>query len=125
MAPKRARDSRPEQDLLGCREAPADAGYGIQTLRCLENFHISGVPLSDDPKRIEALATIQMAAAPANREEFIDDRFMISFNWMFQGDAGTSTKAWTGFMIASSEIAVDCRVGGSAVCVAICRETVE
>ena len=58
--------NRMEEDLLGSREVPADASYGIQTMRGLENFHISGVPLSHYPELIEALAMIKMAAARAN-----------------------------------------------------------
>ena len=37
---------RVEKDLLGTLEVPADAYYGIQTLRAANNFHLSGVPLS-------------------------------------------------------------------------------
>ena len=44
---------RVEHDLLGTKEVPADAYYGIQTLRALENFHISGVPISHYPELIE------------------------------------------------------------------------
>lgn len=48
--------TRPEHDLLGDRDVPADAYYGIQTLRAQENFHITGVPVSHFPKLIIALA---------------------------------------------------------------------
>ena len=50
MTPKKGLNTRAEQDLLGTREVPANAYYGIQTLRGLENFHISGVPLSHYPE---------------------------------------------------------------------------
>ena len=40
---------RVEHDLLGEREVPAEALYGVQTLRALENFPISGVPLRSSP----------------------------------------------------------------------------
>src|SRR4051794_10515125 len=66
--PKAALSSRLEQDLLGRREVPTDAYYGIQTLRGLENFHISDVPLAHYPELIQALAMIKMAAARANRD---------------------------------------------------------
>jgi aspartate ammonia-lyase len=35
-----------EHDLLGERLVPAEVYYGIQTLRALENYHITGIPLS-------------------------------------------------------------------------------
>ena|SRR5687768_13185946 len=40
---------RMEHDFLGDREVPADAHYGIQTLRGKENFHITGMPISREP----------------------------------------------------------------------------
>ena len=57
---------RSEHDLLGEREVPWEAYYGVQTLRGLGNFNISGVPLSFCPLLIEALAMVKMAAARAN-----------------------------------------------------------
>lgn len=45
---------RVEKDLLGTLEVPADAYYGIQTLRAANNFHLSGVPLSHYPKLVVA-----------------------------------------------------------------------
>lgn len=59
---------RVEKDLLGTLEVPADAYYGIQTLRAANNFHLSGVPLSHYPKLVVALAMVKQAAADANRE---------------------------------------------------------
>ena len=44
-----------EKDLLGEKEIPADAYYGVQTARALENFQISGVPINHYPGFIEAL----------------------------------------------------------------------
>ena len=41
--------TRIEHDLLGNKDVPADAYYGVQTARALENFHISGVELRDHP----------------------------------------------------------------------------
>ena len=49
---------RLEKDLLGSLEVPADAYYGIQTLRAVRNFHLSGVPLSHFPKLVVALAMV-------------------------------------------------------------------
>ena len=37
--------TRLEHDLLGDKAVPADAYYGVQTARALENFQISGVEL--------------------------------------------------------------------------------
>src|SRR5699024_2835847 len=58
--------TRTEHDLLGDREVPADAYYGVQTLRAQENFHITDVPLSHFPRLIEALAQVKRATARAN-----------------------------------------------------------
>jgi hypothetical protein len=45
---------RIEHDFLGDREVPADAYYGIQTLRGKENFHITGMPISREPDFVKA-----------------------------------------------------------------------
>jgi len=60
--------TRKEQDLLGERDVPDDALYGIQTLRALENFPITGVAIREFPSLVEALATVKAAAALANAE---------------------------------------------------------
>ena len=104
-----SKNNRIEHDLLGNKEVPADAYYGIQTLRALENFKISGVPICHYPELVQALGMIKMAAARANfecgqfNEEILTaiegacqeliagklhDQFQID---MFQGGAGTST----------------------------------
>jgi len=101
--------TRLERDLLGPKEVPADAYYGVQTARGLENFHISGVELRLYPDFIRALAMVKRAAARANVEcgvfgkeilaaiekacqEVADgalhDQFTLD---VFQGGAGTST----------------------------------
>lgn len=69
-APGPASDApvRVEHDLLGERAVPADAYYGIHTLRALENFRISGTPISKYPDLIAALASVKQAAALANRD---------------------------------------------------------
>ena len=59
---------RVEHDLLGDRAVPADAYYGIHTLRALENFPITGTPISIYPDLIVALACVKQAAAIANSE---------------------------------------------------------
>ncbi len=60
--------SRREHDLLGERDVPAEALYGIQTLRALENFPITGVPIREFPSLVDALAAVKAAAARANAE---------------------------------------------------------
>ncbi|MWL86864.1 aspartate ammonia-lyase [Cupriavidus sp. SW-Y-13] len=59
---------RTEHDLLGERQVPADAYYGVHTLRAVENFPITGTPISIYPELIKALAAIKQAAALANHE---------------------------------------------------------
>jgi aspartate ammonia-lyase len=111
--------TRIEHDLLGERTVPAAALYGIQTLRALENFPISGVPIGDFPTLIEALASVKEAAALANEElGLLDsriagaivqaaetlrqgehaDQFRVD---MIQGGAGTSTNMNANEVIAN------------------------
>ena len=59
---------RIEHDLLGERAVPAHAYYGIHTLRALENFPITGMPISIYPDLVSALACAKQAAAIANSE---------------------------------------------------------
>jgi aspartate ammonia-lyase len=59
---------RTEHDLLGDRAVPADVYYGIHTLRALENFPITGTPISIYPDLLVALACVKQAAAIANAE---------------------------------------------------------
>lgn len=110
---------RSEQDLLGTLPVPKDAYYGIQTLRALENFNLSGITLSSYPNLIKALAMVKLAAADANHklgclseakhsaiepaclkimageyhEQFVVD--------MIQGGAGTSTNMNANEVIAN------------------------
>src|SRR5689334_23931981 len=60
--------TRLEKDLLGEKEIPADAYYGVQTARALENFQISGIPINRYPEFIEAWAIVKLAAARANTD---------------------------------------------------------
>jgi aspartate ammonia-lyase len=62
LAPRR------ERDQLGCREVPGRAYFGVQTLRAVENFAISGVALRDFSRFIDAFAFVKKAAARANAE---------------------------------------------------------
>ena len=61
-------DLRLEHDSLGERAIPGPAYYGIQTMRALENFHITGIPVSAEPRFVQALAYVKKAAAMANRD---------------------------------------------------------
>lgn len=58
--------SRVEEDLLGQREVPASAYYGIQTVRARENFNITGYTIESE--LIVAIAVVKKAAALANME---------------------------------------------------------
>jgi len=110
---------RIEHDLLGEKAIPDDVYYGVQTARALENFHISGVPISQYPDLIRALAMVKLAAARANYEckqfpetilhgiesacrEIIDghlhDQFKVD---LIQGGAGTSTNMAANEVIAN------------------------
>jgi aspartate ammonia-lyase len=100
---------RVEHDLLGDRAVPADAYYGIHTLRALENFPITGTPISIYPDLVHALACVKQAAAIANCElGLLDDRRSVAIRLaceelregklheqfvvdVIQGGAGTST----------------------------------
>jgi len=60
--------TRTEHDLLGERQVSADRYYGVQTLRALENYAITGIPISQYPRLIQSLAYIKKSAALANQE---------------------------------------------------------
>ncbi|HQP34656.1 MAG TPA: aspartate ammonia-lyase [Polyangiaceae bacterium] len=111
--------TRVEHDLLGDREVPADALYGIQTLRAVENFPISGVHLSHFPTLVRALAMVKQGAARANArlgllpppvagaidracQELVDGKWHGHFVVdMVQGGAGTSTNMNANEVIAN------------------------
>jgi aspartate ammonia-lyase len=110
---------RVEHDLLGDKAVPTNAYYGVQTLRALENFSISGVPLCHYPELIQALGMVKMAAARANCEcaqfsqeilqgivaacqELVDGKLHEQFQVdVFQGGAGTSTNMNANEVIAN------------------------
>ena len=60
--------TRVEKDLLGEKQIPAEAYYGVQTARALENFQISGIPINHYPGFVEAWAIVKLAAARANHD---------------------------------------------------------
>lgn len=57
---------RTEKDFLGSKEVPADAYYGVQTLRAVENFPITGYRIHEE--LIRAMAVVKKAAALANMD---------------------------------------------------------
>jgi aspartate ammonia-lyase len=59
---------RREHDLLGEKDIPDSAYWGVHTARAVENFPISGLPISHYPDLIVALASIKQAAARANKD---------------------------------------------------------
>lgn len=65
---------RTESDAFGRGSVPADALYGLQTVRACENLGFSGRPLSRYPLLIRGLAKVKKAAALANREAGILER---------------------------------------------------
>ena len=57
---------RTEKDSMGPVQVPADALYGAQTMRAVENFPVSGIPF---PRSfIRALGLIKLAAAQVNQQ---------------------------------------------------------
>ncbi len=111
--------SRKEHDLLGWRNVPDEYYFGVQTLRAIENFNISGINISFYPNIITAFAMVKKAAALANHELKLltdevkdaivaacDDllvgkhhkQFVVD---MIQGGAGTSTNMNANEVIAN------------------------
>lgn len=66
--------TRKEHDFIGDLEIPNDKYYGIQTFRALDNFNITGTPLSSEPYMVNALAYVKKAAARANGDLGIFDK---------------------------------------------------
>jgi aspartate ammonia-lyase len=63
-----AQNTRTEKDLLGEKQIPNDAYYGVQTARALENFQVSGVLTKFYPDYVRAYAMVKLAAARANAD---------------------------------------------------------
>ena len=59
---------RIESDLLGELQVPAEAYYGVQTQRALNNYKISNTRMCDYPEYVIAMACIKLAAAQTNKE---------------------------------------------------------
>lgn len=111
---------RIEEDLLGPREIPSDAYYGVHTLRAIENFPISGRTINDTPQFIRAMVMVKKAEALANRDKRVlpaqvaeaivgacdlildEGRCMDQFPVdAFQGGAGTSVNMNTNEVVAN------------------------
>ena len=112
--------TRTEHDLLGEREIPAAAYWGIHTLRAVENFQISGQKISDVPQFVRSMVMVKKAAAQANGElgalkpeiaaaiaqacdeVLLKGRCLDQFpSDVFQGGAGTSVNMNTNEVIAN------------------------
>ncbi len=59
---------RTEHDFLGEKQIPDTAYYGVQTLRAVENFNITGITMAKEPLFIQAFGYVKKAAAIANQE---------------------------------------------------------
>jgi aspartate ammonia-lyase len=108
-----------EHDSLGERLVPADRYYGIQTLRAVENYQITGIPISHHYRLVRCLAYIKKAAALANLElgllpeelaraivqacdELLEGKLQEEFVVdVIQGGAGTSTNMNANEVIAN------------------------
>ncbi|GBC61922.1 aspartate ammonia-lyase [Desulfonema ishimotonii] len=119
-----ADSTRIEHDFLGDREIPADVYYGVQTLRAIENFRITGIPIYIEPKMIQALGYVKKAAALANMDLDVlpedigqaivracdsviagdlNDQFVVD---VIQGGAGTSTNMNANEVIANKALEI-------------------
>ena len=115
---------RIESDLIGSMEVPAEALYGVQTLRGIENFPISCFHLCDYPLFINGLAMTKLGAAVANHQlglltdeqyaaitqackEILEgqhhDQFPVD---MIQGGAGTTTNMNANEVIANRALQI-------------------
>ncbi|MBD9699353.1 aspartate ammonia-lyase [Flavimobilis sp. GY10621] len=111
---------RTEVDLLGPKDVPADAYYGVHTQRAVENFTISTTRIGDVPEFVRAMVQVKKASALANKDMYtlpadvadsivaacdaiLDegrcmDQFPID---VFQGGAGTSVNMNTNEVVAN------------------------
>jgi aspartate ammonia-lyase len=115
---------RAESDLIGSRDVPANAYWGVHTLRAVENFPITGSTISGYPHLITALAAVKESAALANgglgllsadrakaivracreiRDGRFHDQFVVD---VIQGGAGTSTNMNANEVIANRALEI-------------------
>lgn len=102
---------RTEEDLLGLKDIPDECYYGIHTLRAIENFRISRLPISSNPAFIKGMVQVKKAAAIANAKLnvlnvniadaiiqacdkiLVENKYIDQFPVdVYQGGAGTSVK---------------------------------
>ena len=117
-------ETRIEHDFLGDKAIPNEAYYGVQTARAIENFNISGIPISGTPllirafgyvKKAAALANMQLGVLPKEAGEAITkacdsliagellDQFPVD---VFQGGAGTSVNMNANEVIANKALEI-------------------
>ncbi len=115
---------RVESDLLGELKVPADALYGVQTQRGINNYHISRKTMSMYPDFIIAIAYVKLAAVETNHtlgvindeisgaisqacRELINGKFHDNFPIdMMQGGAGTSVNMNANEVIANRALEI-------------------
>ena len=115
---------RLESDLLGELQVPADAYYGVQTQRAINNYKISCNHMSDYPEYVVSIAYVKWAAALANKElgalephiadaicaacrEIVDGALLDQFPVdMVQGGAGTSVNMNANEVIANRALEI-------------------
>ena len=112
--------TRTEEDLLGAREVPLEAYWGIHTLRAMENFQISGAVVGDEEAFVRGMVQVKKASALANSDlGALDPEVAGAIVWacdqvlvaercldqfpvdQFQGGAGTSVNMNTNEVIAN------------------------
>ena len=115
---------RTESDLIGDLQVPADAYYGVQTQRAIENFRITGTKMGDYPEFVKAIGYVKLAAAQTNHalgllpdellkpiseacKEVIEGKFNHQFLVdMIQGGAGTSVNMNANEVIANRALEI-------------------
>ena len=116
--------TRKEHDLIGDRDVPIEALWGVHTARAVENFPITGVAIGHYRNLIKALGLVKAAAARANgvagvisKEKadlihraamdvangLLDDQFVVD---AIQGGAGTSTNMNANEVIANRALEI-------------------
>ncbi len=116
--------TRSEHDLLGDKEVPMEALFGVQTLRCIENFNISNCHMCDYPEFIKAFGIVKKGAILANHklglvsddikdaivkacDELIEGKHTEHFPIdMMQGGAGTSANMNANEVIANRALEI-------------------
>jgi len=122
--------TRIERDFLGEMKIPETCYYGVQTLRAVENFQISGLTIAKTREMVEALAMVKKACCLANRDlgalpaelaeaivaacnDILDgrlhDQFVVD---TIQGGAGTSTNMNANEVIANRALEILGRAKG-------------